>query len=63
MRILLTGIDGSGKSTAARELQNAIHDQGHEAMMLKTAGGRKTTTGWWEALGWAPSTRWQDRIE
>ncbi|WP_049828795.1 hypothetical protein, partial [Arthrobacter sp. RIT-PI-e] len=42
---------------------NAIHDQGHEAMMLKTAGGRKTTTGWWEALGWAPSTRWQDRIE
>ncbi|RJT83123.1 thymidylate kinase [Arthrobacter cheniae] len=63
LRILLTGIDGSGKSTAARDLTSAVLARGGSAIMLKTPAGRRTMNGWWDALGWAPGPRLQDFAE
>ncbi|WP_244186139.1 AAA family ATPase [Arthrobacter agilis] len=63
LRILLTGIDGSGKSTAARDLTHAITDRGDRAVMLKTPAGRRTMAAWWSRLGRAPGPRLQDTLE
>lgn len=63
MRILLTGIDGSGKSTAARDLAAAITARGGTALVLKNPAGRRTMSGWWDALHRAPGPRVQDLLE
>jgi dTMP kinase len=39
--IVLTGIDGSGKSTAARALVEAARTQGTEALLLSNHAGRR----------------------
>jgi dTMP kinase len=63
LRILLIGIDGSGKSTAARALSHALLARGQQAVMLRTPGGRRTMTAWWSALRWAPGPGLQDLLE
>ncbi|MDQ0735960.1 thymidylate kinase [Arthrobacter agilis] len=63
MRILLTGIDGAGKSTAAHDLALAIHARGGTALVLKNPAGRRTMAGWWDAVGWTPGPRLQDFLE
>ncbi|TKV26498.1 thymidylate kinase [Arthrobacter sp. NamB2] len=63
MRILLTGIDGSGKSTAACRLTRAITESGGAAVMLRTPAGRRTMNGWWAALSWTPHPRVLDVLE
>lgn len=63
LRILLTGIDGSGKSTVACELVTAIRARHGKAMLLSTPGGRRTMTAWWGTLGRTPSVRVQDVLE
>ncbi|MHA7208741.1 nucleoside/nucleotide kinase family protein [Arthrobacter sp. MDT1-65] len=63
MRILLTGIDGSGKSTATHDLARAITERGGTALVLKNPAGRRTMSGWWHALGWAPGPRLLDLLE
>ncbi|WP_314215802.1 thymidylate kinase [Pseudarthrobacter equi] len=42
MIIVLTGIDGSGKSTAARALVQAVRARGGKAMLLSNHAGRRT---------------------
>lgn len=42
MIIVLTGIDGSGKSTAARALVQAVRLRGGKAMLLSNHAGRRT---------------------
>ncbi|MCT9626671.1 AAA family ATPase [Pseudarthrobacter equi] len=42
MIIVLTGIDGSGKSTAARALVQAVRSRGGKAMLLSNHAGRRT---------------------
>lgn len=63
LHILLTGIDGAGKSTAGRGLVDAIIAHGGDAVLLTTFSGRRTMTSWWDALGWSPNIHWQDRVE
>lgn len=63
LRILVIGIDGSGKSTAARELVDAIIARGGSAMLLRNPAGRRTMSGWWSALRWEPGPRLQDLLE
>jgi dTMP kinase len=41
MLIVLTGIDGSGKTTAARSLVAAAHDAGINALLLSNYAGRR----------------------
>ena len=41
MLIVLTGIDGSGKTTAARSLVAAAHDEGINALLLSNYAGRR----------------------
>ncbi|WP_104180723.1 thymidylate kinase [Arthrobacter sp. B0490] len=63
MRILLTGIDGSGKSTATHDLARAITERGGTALVLKNPAGRRTMSGWWHALRWTPGPRLLDFLE
>ncbi|MFC9773669.1 MULTISPECIES: dTMP kinase [unclassified Pseudarthrobacter] len=42
MIIVLTGIDGSGKSTAARALVQAVRSRGGKALLLSNHAGRRT---------------------
>ncbi len=59
----MTGIDGSGKSTAARGLVDAIIQRGGHAVLLRNPSGRRTMTGWWSRLGHSPGPRLQDSLE
>ena len=39
MLITFEGIDGSGKSTQARRLETALHDEGYSPLLLREPGG------------------------
>jgi dTMP kinase len=56
--IVLTGIDGSGKSTAARALVSAVRADGRKAMLLSNHAGRRTMSVLGDRLGF----RWPDRL-
>ena len=58
MLIVLTGIDGSGKSTAARALVNAAQADGDSALLLSNHAGRRSMSMLAERLG----IRWPRRL-
>ncbi|MBO1268227.1 dTMP kinase [Arthrobacter cavernae] len=58
MLIVLTGIDGSGKSTAARALVAAARDEGRNALLLSNHAGRQNMSVLGERLG----IRWPHRL-
>jgi dTMP kinase len=56
--IVLTGIDGSGKSTAARALVDAAQPGGENALLLSNHAGRRSMSVLAERLG----IRWPRRL-
>lgn len=58
MLIVLTGIDGSGKSTAARGLVAAVRAAGGNALLLSNHAGRRSMSVLGERLG----IRWPGRL-
>ncbi|MGM9471283.1 thymidylate kinase [Pseudarthrobacter sp. YS3] len=58
MLIVLTGIDGSGKSTAARTLVSAARAEGGNALLLSNHAGRRSMSVVAERLG----IRWPGRL-
>ena len=58
MIIVLTGIDGSGKSTAARALVDAAQAAGENALLLSNHAGRRSMSVLAERLG----IRWPRRL-
>lgn len=58
MLIVLTGIDGSGKSTAARALVDAAQADGENALLLSNPAGRRSMSVLAERLG----IRWPRRL-
>ncbi|BAS11264.1 probable thymidylate kinase [Arthrobacter sp. Hiyo4] len=58
MLIVLTGIDGSGKSTAARALVHAARADGENALLLSNHAGRRSMSVLAERLG----IRWPGRL-
>lgn len=58
MLIVLTGIDGSGKSTAARALVDAAQADGESALLLSNPAGRRSMSVLGERLG----IRWPRRL-
>lgn len=58
MLIVLTGIDGSGKSTAARALVDAARADGENALLLSNHAGRRSMSMLAERLG----IRWPRRL-
>ncbi|QHK20678.1 AAA family ATPase [Pseudarthrobacter psychrotolerans] len=58
MLIVLTGIDGSGKSTAARALVDTAQADGENAMLLSNPAGRRSMSVLAERLG----IRWPRRL-
>jgi dTMP kinase len=56
--IVLTGIDGSGKSTAARALVDAAGADGENALLLSNHAGRRSMAVLGERLG----IRWPRRL-
>ncbi len=58
MLIVLTGIDGSGKSTAAQALVSEARADGHHALLLNNHAGRRSMTLLGERLG----IRWPRRL-
>ena len=46
MLVVLVGIDGAGKSTAARLLQDRVLESGGRAMLLQNYSGRRTMSTW-----------------
>lgn len=58
MLIVLTGIDGSGKSTAARALVSAVRAEGGSALLLSNHAGRRSMS----VLGQRLGIRWPGRL-
>ncbi|KRE81023.1 dTMP kinase [Arthrobacter sp. Soil762] len=58
MLIVLTGIDGSGKSTAARALVDAAQADGENALLLSNHAGRRSMSVLAERL----AIRWPRRL-
>ncbi|TLM83532.1 AAA family ATPase [Pseudarthrobacter sp. NamE5] len=58
MIIVLTGIDGSGKSTAAEALVSAVRREGGRAVLLNNHAGRRSMS----VLGARLGIRLQDRL-
>lgn len=63
MLITLTGIDGSGKTTAARNLAGWYHQEGGKALLLKNCAGRRFMTVWSRRLGINLNPRVADTAE
>ncbi len=53
MLIVLTGIDGSGKTTAARALVNSARAEGHDALLLRNHAARRRMSLFRSGLGGA----------
>ena len=58
MLIVLTGIDGSGKSTAAHALVSGARADGKNALLLSNHAGRRSMSVLGERLG----IRWPHRL-
>lgn len=63
MIIVLTGIDGSGKSTAARALVSAVKAKGGRALLLSNHAGRRSMSNLSARLGLALPGRLADVVE
>jgi len=63
MLIVLTGIDGSGKTTAARALVDSARAQGRPALLLSNHAGRTNLSLLADRLGVAVPRRVADIIE
>lgn len=63
MIVVLTGIDGSGKSTAARALVDTVTSQGRDALLLANYAGRRTLTEWSSRAGLRLPLRLMDAVE
>ncbi|WP_457963910.1 thymidylate kinase [Arthrobacter sp. D1-29] len=63
MLIVLTGIDGSGKSTAAGALVSAARAQGRNARLLSNHAGRRSMSVLSAKLGLRLPTRLADAVE
>ena len=63
MIIVLTGIDGSGKSTAARTLVSAVNAGGGHALLLSNHAGRRSMANLSARLGLALPGRLADAVE
>jgi dTMP kinase len=61
--IVLTGIDGSGKSTAARALVSAAHAEGRKALLLSNHAGRRSMSVFAQRLGFHWPHRLADAAE
>lgn len=63
MIIVLTGIDGSGKSTAARALISAVQGRGGKALLLNNHAGRRTISVVGARWGFRLPDRLADAVE
>ena len=63
MLIVLTGIDGSGKSTAARALVSAARAEGGKALLLSNHAGRRSMSMFAQRLGFQWPHRLADAAE
>jgi dTMP kinase len=63
MLIVLTGIDGSGKSTAAAALVSAARAKGRKALLLSNHAGRRTMSVLGTKLGLQLPARLADAVE
>lgn len=63
MIIVLTGIDGSGKSTAARALMSAVAAEGGRVLLLNNHAGRRSMSVLGEKLGIRLPHRLADAVE
>ena len=62
MILVLIGIDGAGKTTAAGALAERV-PPGINVLVLGNYSGRKTITGWARRLGWRVPLRVLDAVE
>ena len=63
MLIVLTGIDGSGKTTAARALVDSARAEGHDALLLSNHAARRRMSLFSERFGWSLPPRGADFVE
>ncbi|MFJ4029679.1 thymidylate kinase [Paenarthrobacter sp. NPDC089989] len=63
MLIVLTGIDGSGKTTAARALVAATRDSGSAALLLSNHAARRRLSNISRRIGWGLPPRFADAVE
>ncbi|SDW76362.1 dTMP kinase [Arthrobacter sp. cf158] len=63
MLIVLTGIDGSGKTTAARALVDSARAEGRSALLLSNHAARRRMSVLSERFGWQLPPRIADFIE
>lgn len=63
MLIVLTGIDGSGKTTAARALVDSARAAGRNAVLLSNHAGRRHLSLLSQRFGWHLHPRFADVIE
>lgn len=61
--IVLTGIDGAGKTTAARTAVEAARLAGGNALLLRNHAGRRNMSQWFERSGIPLSPRLADALE
>lgn len=63
MLIVLTGIDGSGKTTAARALVDSARAEGRNALLLSNHAGRRHLSLLSAKWGWHLQPRFADFVE
>ncbi|MEQ4567515.1 dTMP kinase [Paenarthrobacter sp. CAP02] len=63
MLIVLTGIDGSGKTTAARALVDSARAAGRNAVLLSNHAGRRHLSLLSQRFGWHLHPRFADVVE
>ncbi|MFJ5956852.1 thymidylate kinase [Paenarthrobacter sp. NPDC092416] len=63
MLIVLTGIDGSGKTTAARALVDSARTESRNALLLSNHAARRRLSLIGARIGWKPPARLADFIE
>ncbi|TQS92956.1 thymidylate kinase [Arthrobacter sp. TS-15] len=63
MLIVLTGIDGSGKTTAARALVDSARAEGRSALLLSNHAARRRMSLLSQRFGWTAAPRVLDFIE
>ncbi|MFI2564119.1 thymidylate kinase [Paenarthrobacter sp. NPDC018779] len=63
MLIVLTGIDGSGKTTAARALMAATRHTGRAALLLSNHAARRRLSNISRGIGWRLPPRLTDAVE